>query len=66
MAGTIHEYLDLVVFCEDEVVKVPSNGKPELFQLVGELLHPQISHEYSIFPLSVSLKFNSVIFLQDI
>ena len=57
MAGTIHEYLDLVVFCEDEVVEVPSYGKPELFQLVGELLHPQISHEYSIFPLSVSLKF---------
>ena len=57
MAGPIHEYLDLVVLCEDEVVKVPSYGKPELFQLVGELLHPQISHEYSIFPLSVSLKF---------
>ena len=66
MAGTIHEYLDLVVFCEDEVVKVPSYGKPELFQLIGELLHPQISHEYSIFSLSVSLKFYSAFFLQDI
>ena len=56
MAGTVHEDLDLVVLCEDEVVKVPSYGKPELFQLVRELLHPQISHEYSIFSLSVSLK----------
>ena len=66
MAGPVHEYLDLVVLCEDEMVKVPSYGKPELFQLVGELLYPQISHEYSIFPLSVSLKFYSIFFLQDI
>ena len=58
MAGTVHEDLDPVILCEDEMVEVSSYGEPELFHLVGELLHPQIPHKYSIFPLSISLQLN--------
>ena len=56
VAGTVHEDLDPVILCEDEVVEISSYRQPELFHLVGELLHPQISHKHSIFPLSISLK----------
>ena len=57
VTGTVHEYLDPVVLCQDKVVKIPSYGEPELFHFVGELLHPQVPHEHSIFPLTISLKF---------
>ena len=63
MAGTVHEDLDPVILCEDKVVEISSYGEPELFHLVGELLHPQIPHKHSIFPLSISLQLNLANFI---
>ena len=65
MTGTVHEYLDPIILCEDEVVEVSSYGKPELLHFVGELLHPKIPHKHSIFPLSISLKLTFKNFIEN-
>ena len=57
---TVHEDLDPIILSEDKVVEIPSYGKPELFKFIGELLHPEIPHKHSVFPLSISLKLSFV------